>query len=454
MEGYEQTTLSQWMSWKEDIRRKLEETACNFVYIGYRLKQIRDSGMYDGAEDIFGFALKEYGLGKSTVSRFIAINEKYSEGGDSLELKEEFRGFSSSKLAEMLTLPEEDIPLITERTTVKEIRELKNFDRQQAGYDRTEEGGTALTALQKCITGYFRDKKDVLNGVVDAVSKNEDKRAAGLINPSGYGTYSRGLIYLFFYGYEQGIKYKQFGQDKIVQMGWHEFLMEIYGIFGDIYESGEEDVHSVYYSRGRTDASVATSQQEGAQKPGNTIAETPSGQEEEYEKEQEAGKAEDDREPDAGNGPHTAPEPCHNADGTGTGAGEGDSADREDHEDSGPAPVHPEEQPGDEQIEGQMDITQFPEYMPKTGNGAAKDMAAGSSTAGDVLKDKDTWTGPLVSQEGMEMHIKNQAEIINRDLYKMIKQCAGRDWDGLIETAGSIRTRAEAVRQMLEVYEQ
>lgn len=43
-----QITLTEWMQWREDIRRKLQETASNFVYIGYRLKQIRDSGMYDG----------------------------------------------------------------------------------------------------------------------------------------------------------------------------------------------------------------------------------------------------------------------------------------------------------------------------------------------------------------------------------------------------------------------
>ena len=51
MEEYTQITLDEWTSWKEDIRRKLAETAGNFVYIGYRLKQIRDSGMYDGASD-------------------------------------------------------------------------------------------------------------------------------------------------------------------------------------------------------------------------------------------------------------------------------------------------------------------------------------------------------------------------------------------------------------------
>ena len=131
MEEYTQITLTEWMSWKEDIRQKLQETAGNFVHIGFRLKQIRNSGMYDGAADVFEFAQKEYGLSKSTVSRFIAINEKFSEGGNSLELREEYRNIGSSKLSEMLTLPDADCTLITEKTTVREIRELKEFNRQE-----------------------------------------------------------------------------------------------------------------------------------------------------------------------------------------------------------------------------------------------------------------------------------------------------------------------------------
>lgn len=45
-EEFTQITIDQWQQWKEDIRSKLQETAENFVYIGYRLKQIRDSGMH------------------------------------------------------------------------------------------------------------------------------------------------------------------------------------------------------------------------------------------------------------------------------------------------------------------------------------------------------------------------------------------------------------------------
>ena len=115
MEEVRQITIDEWIQWKEDIREKLRETAENFVYIGYRLKQIRDSGMYGGAADIFEFARSEYGLGKSTVSRFIAINEKFSEGGNSLELRAPYRAIGSSKLSEMLTLTDEECSLITEK---------------------------------------------------------------------------------------------------------------------------------------------------------------------------------------------------------------------------------------------------------------------------------------------------------------------------------------------------
>ena len=230
MGEYTQVTLAEWLEWKEDIRRKLQETAQNFVYIGYRLRQIRDSGMLDGCEDIFAFAQKEYGLGKSTVSRFIAINERFSEGGCSLELRREYQAIGSSKLSEMLALTDSECQLITERTTVKEIRELKRFSRQEteepeAGPDR-EEAGTeeaeagkqepegeerGYTPLGKCMIDFFSDPRwqqelprilELLwEGTVEAV-----KEAAGIVNPGEYATHKKGLVFLFLYDWKTGEK--------------------------------------------------------------------------------------------------------------------------------------------------------------------------------------------------------------------------------------------------------
>lgn len=247
-----QITLNEWMEWKEDIRRKLQETAENFVYIGYRLKQIRDSGMLDGAADIFEFAQREYGLSKSTTSRFIAINEKYSEGGNSLELREEFRRFSSSKLSEMLTLPDNECQLITERTTIKEIRELKNFSKEQVQQDDIEKDEVVYTPLQKCIIDFFKDpqKAEMLNKVMEnlALQFPRFQEAAELMNPSGQSSHKKGIIFLFMYDYSTGVKYKDLTLPEPVSMSWNEFLEKVYEIYCG-YECIDKTVHEAFYGK-------------------------------------------------------------------------------------------------------------------------------------------------------------------------------------------------------------
>ena len=257
-----QITVMEWESWKEDIREKLRETACNFVYIGFRLKQIRDSGMFDGAADIFEFAKNEYGLSKSTTSRFIAINEKFSEGGNSLELRQEYRAIGSSKLAEMLTLPDAVCQMITDRTTVKEIRELKNFNKQEVTDPEEEE--EQLTPLEKCLVDYFKDKKDMLNTVMKEVYENHFEEAAEQMNPSGYATHKKGICFIFMYEFNTGVKLKLLTDPQPVTMTWKDLLLEAYSIFANIFEDGVEDVHKAYY--GETVKEVETEKKETPEK--------------------------------------------------------------------------------------------------------------------------------------------------------------------------------------------
>ena len=251
MEG--QITLTEWMQWREDIRRKLQETASNFVYIGYRLKQIRDSGIYDGCEDIFAFAKKEYGLSKSITSRFIAINEKFSEGGNSLEIREEYKALGSSKLSEMLTLSEEDCLLITEKTTVKEIRELKHFNKQELEeipaevvpveivQEDASKGTLAevpqiaavqYTPLQKCIIDFFKDRRTAAREVMDLLDNGwQVEEAAKVINPVEHITHKKGIVFLFMYDFKNGVAYKQMGQPEPVKMSWDSFLDEVAKVY-------------------------------------------------------------------------------------------------------------------------------------------------------------------------------------------------------------------------------
>lgn len=245
-----QITLDEWMQWKEDIRRKLKETAGNFVYIGCRLRQIRDSGMLDGAADIFEFAQREYGLSKSTTSRFIAVNERFADPYNPLLIKEEFENIGSSKLSEMLTLPDSECALITEKTTVKEIRDLKAFNKEAETLENVEESTVNAVAtsqqhddgrkektedytpLQKCIIEYFMEKQTMLDKALEQIRRKQWKDAFETVNPSGYASCKKGLCFLFMYEWNRGVAYKLMTEPAPVNMSWEDYLKEIEEIYG------------------------------------------------------------------------------------------------------------------------------------------------------------------------------------------------------------------------------
>lgn len=112
---------------KSIIRRDLESMSRKFITIGYYLKLIRDKEMYrqDGFRDIWEFAQDTYGISKSTCSRWMAMNDKFSQGGNSPYLKEEYRDFGKSQLQEMLYLTDEQMEQARPDMTAKEIREIR-----------------------------------------------------------------------------------------------------------------------------------------------------------------------------------------------------------------------------------------------------------------------------------------------------------------------------------------
>lgn len=93
---------------KQTMDTVVEEVEEGFVKIGYLLKVARDTAVLQesGYATVNEFAEKEYGLDKSAVSRFIAINDRFAEGGYAPRLKEQYRGMGRAKLSVMLMLPE------------------------------------------------------------------------------------------------------------------------------------------------------------------------------------------------------------------------------------------------------------------------------------------------------------------------------------------------------------
>lgn len=268
----EQITIAQWQDWKEDMHRVLRETkelgekiCSNFVYIGYNLKRAEETEAYrlDGFADLNEFARSEYGLGASEVSRYKQINDRYSIGGNSLELREEMQGFGLSQLVAMLSLPDEQHGLITPEITVREIRELTKFNKGKFP-EMTEEvkkeldgeeagegilaagapGARKLTHLQECILDFFSRPAEagLLQRVMEHISQGGSgdesaaKRICEEMNPSGSRTHRKGLVYLFLYGYDRGAAYKVFTSPKPVTISWMEFAMEIQEVYSPYLE--------------------------------------------------------------------------------------------------------------------------------------------------------------------------------------------------------------------------
>lgn len=103
------TAYKNYQEYKHELDTELTKTAEGFVRIGYLLKVARDTDILkeSGYANVVDFAKAEYGIDKTQVSRFIHINDKFSEGGYSDHLLPQYQGFGYAKLSLMMLLPDE-----------------------------------------------------------------------------------------------------------------------------------------------------------------------------------------------------------------------------------------------------------------------------------------------------------------------------------------------------------
>ena len=120
-------TINNYAEFEQKFDNVMQETAEKFVVIGYMLKVARDTDILreSGYSTMGEFAQKRYGLTKDIASRYIAINDRYSEGGYSEQLDPRYKAFGYAKLAEMLTLPDAIVEEISPDMTREDIRGIK-----------------------------------------------------------------------------------------------------------------------------------------------------------------------------------------------------------------------------------------------------------------------------------------------------------------------------------------
>lgn len=271
---YHQITINEYLDLKRKIADKLNNMANDYITIGYYLKRIRDTEAYkqDGYASLAEFAQKEYGFSEAATSRAIAVNTKFSVDGNTPLLLDDYKGFGSSKLSEMLTLSDDDIKLIKETTTVATIRDIKKFNKESEEYqsqvkstkndnmaeveEPEEEKNEVKTEqsrvntqpcedLNKVILEFFRNEKELLENVWEQKSEED---IVEIINPSGNRTYKKGLYMLFLYDFKEGVALKKFGKPEPIHISWHDFITKIVEVYKDVYVAGKS-IHEAFYGK-------------------------------------------------------------------------------------------------------------------------------------------------------------------------------------------------------------
>lgn len=229
MEEYTQLTLDDWLAMKESLKRDLIGVQESFVRIGYTLRKIEEQKLYknDGYETVTEFAKAEYGLSASTISRFMSINRKFSIDGYSDRLRPEYAQMGSSKLSEMLSLPDADLEMVRPEMPKADIRELKHFNKEEPVPE-------AADSLEKLVWKFFEANGAIAKELEqsEAYTDGEAEKMVEIVNPAGVKTFRAGLYYMAMY--ENDIQVKQFGQQP-QKMSWAEF----FAITKKIFESAE-----------------------------------------------------------------------------------------------------------------------------------------------------------------------------------------------------------------------
>lgn len=183
--------------WQQELDTELVKSAESFVKIGYLLKVARDTDILanTGYANVVEFAKARYGLDKTQVSRFIHINDRFSEGGNSAELKDRYKGMGYAKLTIMLQLPDEINEEISADFSKSEIEDIKKeIDEEnkisdiEVWMEGTQEEAEKYNELGQVMYQLLHDMPELFIKI--AQSSIETEELMNVLAPSGEMIYS------------------------------------------------------------------------------------------------------------------------------------------------------------------------------------------------------------------------------------------------------------------------
>lgn len=240
IENYEQ--------FKQALDTELANQAAGFVRTGYLLKKARDTDILaaSGYSTVAEFAKAEYGLSKDIVSRYIAINDRYSEGGYSDRLQDKYEGYGVAKLQDMLTLPIEVVDLISPEMTRKEIAEVKAEVREEEAISPVEvaiEGEDVQQAdmdlSQKAIFQYAKDNPEIFKKLLKWKKDGDSEELESILAPSGIAVLASrpqgiGKVFTSFKGEGQPVDILAVRSNEKQTLSMDEYAEKVREVFAPI----------------------------------------------------------------------------------------------------------------------------------------------------------------------------------------------------------------------------
>lgn len=237
---------------KNTLDTELKKSVDSFVKIGYLLKIARDTEILreSGYATVAEFAKAEYGFTKDIVSRYIAINDKYSENGYSEELKAEYRAYGVAKLAEMLTLSDEVIQSLSPDLTRKEIQEIKKEIKEEEKISDLEvimeameqpERPEFATMAEEALYQYFKEQRQEFVAVYKVLNQELSyetvtEKLLDIIAPSGITTKmprvpGKGKIMISIKGKEEKVDFLNVRTNEKESHEWQMTIVYLNGMF-------------------------------------------------------------------------------------------------------------------------------------------------------------------------------------------------------------------------------
>lgn len=255
---------------KHELDTELTKAAESFVRIGYFLKIARDTEILreSGYSTVAEFAKAEYGLSKDIVSRYIHINDRFSENGYSESLAVNYKGYGYSKLAEMLTLPDNIIDALTPQMTRQQIQEIKQEIKEEQSIspmevmleEKQEVQQSLENDLQVFVHQYGYDEREKFQSLVNATSAADYiEKILDILAPSGVNMLSvrikgRGKLMLSIKGKDKPLELLDVRADSKQEFSWEELQQSVITTYRDGSKEAWETLYNEPYEEEKADA--------------------------------------------------------------------------------------------------------------------------------------------------------------------------------------------------------